>query len=141
MQKACILLLALVALSSAEHLGKNAQGIDIFKIDISLEPKYRFNETVTHFKKPLIVALQSYFALVPDYLLDVVGVIGKAIHWVHPEYYEEVDGMAYSLGIDTSAMMFMQYLYEFTAFCTSTVVRMEDGSIVHNRNLDFAFAP
>jgi hypothetical protein len=60
---------------------------------------------------------------------------------VQPEYFEEVDGMAYALEIDTPYIMFMQYVYEFSAFCTSSVVRMKNGTIVHDRNLDFAFSP
>ena len=42
--------------------------------------------------------------------------------------------------LDVATMMFMQYVYEFTAFCTSSVIRMKDGTVVHDRNLDFAFA-
>jgi N-acylethanolamine-hydrolysing acid amidase len=49
--------------------------------------------------------------------------------------------MAYALEIDTPYIMFMQYVYEFSAFCTSSVVRMKNGTIVHDRNLDFAFSP
>lgn len=29
-------------------------------------------------------------------------------------------------------------MYEFSAFCSSAVIRTKDGLIVHNRNLDFA---
>ena len=60
---------------------------------------------------------------------------------MNPEYFEEVDGMAYSLEMDTGIMMFMQYIYEFGAFCTSVVARLKDQTIVHDRNLDFPFAP
>ena len=35
----------------------------------------------------------------------------------------------------------MQYIYEFSAFCTSSVVKLQNGTIAHDRNLDFAFAP
>jgi len=47
--------------------------------------------------------------------------------------------MAKSLDIDVDALFFIQYVYEFTAFCTSSVVKMANGTIVHDRNLDFAF--
>jgi N-acylethanolamine-hydrolysing acid amidase len=78
--------------------------------------------------------------LVPDFLIDAIAVVGQAIQWIQPEYYEEINGMAYSLGLDTPYLMFIQYVYEFSAFCTSSVVRMQDGTIIHDRNLDFAFA-
>ena len=78
--------------------------------------------------------------MVPDFLLDIVGYVGKAIQWINPEYYEEIDGMSTYLEIDTATLMFMQYVYEFSAFCTSSVARLKDGTIIHDRNLDFAFA-
>lgn len=51
--------------------------------------------------------IDNYMALVPDFLLDLVGMIGRAIHWINPEYYEEVDGMAYNLEVDTGVAMFL----------------------------------
>ena len=94
-----------------------------------------------HYKPDLHNAISAYLALVPDFLLDVVGFIGRAIHYINPELYEEVDGMAYNAEVDTGTMMFMQYVYEFTAFCSSSIIRLPDGTIAHDRNLDFAFAP
>mmetsp|Transcript_12424 Transcript_12424/g.9030 ORF Transcript_12424/g.9030 Transcript_12424/m.9030 type:complete len:105 (-) Transcript_12424:465-779(-) len=34
----------------------------------------------------------------------------------------------------------LNYLYELQAFCTSIVTRENDGTIIHSRNLDFAFS-
>ena len=34
----------------------------------------------------------------------------------------------------------INYVYEFLTFCTSVIVRLPDGTIVHGRNLDFNFA-
>lgn len=36
--------------------------------------------------------------------------------------------------------MFLQYVYEIAAFCTSVVARTPENLVFHNRNLDFAFA-
>jgi len=33
----------------------------------------------------------------------------------------------------------LNYLYEFEAFCTSVVARQADGTVLHGRNLDFAY--
>lgn len=49
--------------------------------------------------------------------------------------------MAQALDLETNAIMFLQYINEFSAFCTSSVARMEDGTIIHDRNMDFAFPP
>jgi N-acylethanolamine-hydrolysing acid amidase len=34
----------------------------------------------------------------------------------------------------------LNYVYEFTSFCTSIIVKLDNGTIVHERNLDFDFA-
>ena len=102
-----LLLLSLILFTQAEHLGKNENGIDIFKIDLSLEPRERFKETSLHFKKPLHAVLESYLALVPEILVDLVGYIGQALYWLQPEYYQEVDGIAEAVNIDTPSMMFV----------------------------------
>jgi N-acylethanolamine-hydrolysing acid amidase len=81
-----------------------------------------------------------YLTLVPDFLLDAVSFIGAAIAHINPEYHEELEGMSYSLGIDTHLIFFLQYVYEFSAFCTSAIIKMTDGTIVLDRNLDFAFS-
>ena len=44
------------------------------------------------------------------------------------------------MDVDTPFVIFLQYAYEFSAFCTSAVIRTLDGTIIHNRNLDFADA-
>lgn len=137
-----LLLVLATALLSANgaHLGKNEHGIDVFSIDINQAPKLRFQEVSTFYKERVRIVLEHYLTLVPEILIDAVAWIGNGIRYLQPEYYEEIDGMAYALGIDTPFIMFMQYVYEFSAFCTSSVVRMADGTIVHDRNLDFAFA-
>ena len=60
---------------------------------------------------------------------------------VHPEEYEEIAGMGPALGLDPEVLLMAQYVYEFSAFCTSVIAYDKDGMIIHNRNLDFAFAP
>ncbi len=49
--------------------------------------------------------------------------------------------MGPALGLDSSVLLMAQYVYEFSAFCTSVIAYDNEGTIIHNRNLDFAFAP
>lgn len=131
-----ILLLLVVAstCSLGKYMGVNEYGVHRFSIDLNVEPRYRFKEPMTFFKKEIIKTIKCYLSLVPDFLLDFISKAGHIIHWINPEYYEEVDGMAYALEIDTGIMMFMQYIYEFSAFCTSVVARRPDGTIIMDRN-------
>lgn len=122
-------------------MGKNENGIDIFKIDLDKDAKHRFSETTVHFKKQIGVVLETFLTLVPDIVLDMIEYLGRALHWVNPEYYEEVDGIAYYLEQDIGPVMFMQYVFEFSSFCSSIIVKSKEGKILHDRNLDFPFSP
>lgn len=42
-------------------------------------------------------------------------------------------------GIKMSDFLVLNYLYEFEAFCTSIITKSADGTILHGRNLDFAY--
>lgn len=112
----------------------------MFTIDLNVAPKYRFNETSHFFKKEVHVVIDKYLSLVPDFLLFLVDGIGKIIYYIQPEYHEELEGMAYTLEVDTYLIFFLQYVYEFSAFCTSDVVKLPDGTLMLDRDLDFAFA-
>ena len=111
------------SIAHPEYLGDNDDGIEMYKIDMNLAPKYRFQETSLHYKDKVRKVIDAYLSFVPDILIDVINHVGSVIHWINPEYYEEVDGMAYNLELDTGLVMFMQYVYEFSAFCTSVVAR------------------
>lgn len=47
--------------------------------------------------------------------------------------------MAEIANIDTHLAVMLNYVYEFDSFCTSIVARLSDGTIIHQRNLDFYF--
>ena len=78
----------------ADYLGLNPQGMPIYTIDLDLPPRERFKETAVVYK-------EGYFTIEKLYL-HLVGPIGRAmIHlfaeafWVvHPEKWEEIQGMA-----------------------------------------------
>ena len=105
------------------------------------EPRDRFSEPAAHFKKQVHALLDNIVTFIPEFLIHVMSMFGKAIHWASPEYVEEVDGIAKNTEVDLGIVMFLQYMFEFTNFCTSTIVKTADGTIIHDRNLDFAFAP
>ena len=47
--------------------------------------------------------------------------------------------MAAIAGLDPNLALMANFAYEFVSFCTSMIVRMPDGTIYHERNLDFDF--
>lgn len=48
--------------------------------------------------------------------------------------------MAESISSNPKTMLLMQYIYELSAFCTSTIAYDSNGIIHHGRNLDFIFS-
>ena len=60
-------------------------------------------------------------------------------NYLYPEYYEELDGIAEVLETDTSFVILLSYILDLTSYCTSIVAKMKDGTLVHQRNLDFLF--
>ena len=48
-------------------------------------------------------------------------------------------GIAKILPVDRYFLLLVNYVYEYASFCTSLIVKMDNGTIVHLRNLDFPF--
>jgi hypothetical protein len=141
MLKVLVSLFAVASVASGEFLGMNPHGIPIFKVQLNDPPAKRFDETSLYFKGAVRKTIDAYLSLIPEVIFDIVDTIGGTIRWIQPEYYEEIDGMAAALDLNTNALMFMQYVNEFSAFCTSSIVKQPDGTIIHDRNMDFAFPP
>ena len=66
--------------------------------------------------------------------------MADALWATKPEHWEEIKGMAEAIGCGERFLLIMQYIYELSAFCTSTVAYDSSGMIHHARNLDFLFA-
>ena len=52
-----------------------------------------------------------------------------------PEYYQEVEGMAKYMNINTNLLLVIQFVYDLSSFCTSIVVAEPGtGNVIHARN-------
>jgi hypothetical protein len=56
-----------------------------------------------------------------------------------PEKYFEFEGIAEALGVPTSRIVLVNYVYEYVAYCTSIIAKQKEGTIMHMRILDFGF--
>ena len=50
-----------------------------------------------------------------------------------------MESLAQKIGLETYQTFFVNSIVDFSSFCTSIVARMENGTIIHARNLDFDF--
>lgn len=108
--------------AKADYLGLNPQGMPIYTIDLDLPPRERFKETAIVFK-------EAYFTIEKLYM-DLSSATGRAmihifasIFWeVHPEKWEEIRGMAEAIKGRETLMLLIQYVYELSSYCISTIV-------------------
>eukprot|EP01016_Furgasonia_blochmanni_P053147 TRINITY_DN8550_c0_g1_i2.p1 TRINITY_DN8550_c0_g1~~TRINITY_DN8550_c0_g1_i2.p1 ORF type:complete len:388 (-),score=49.05 TRINITY_DN8550_c0_g1_i2:35-1198(-) len=84
--------------------------------------------------KPLVLAGFK----VTDALLQKFAAI-VALHNFMPEHIAEIKAIAELSDIDYPTMLAYNLVYEYFAFCTSTITEDADGNIIHGRNLDYDF--
>ena len=120
-------------------MGKNEQGIDVFKINQDDAPNQRFIGVATKYKDKIVALLDQYEPYFPTVLLKAFEYLDWGIKWYHPQRYGEIEGMAQYAGIETHVALMVNYVYEFESFCTSIITRLNNGTILHMRNLDFDF--
>lgn len=117
----------------------NENELPVFKIDLNLEPRLRFKEPVEHFKSQITELLDKYQPLFPSAVVTAFKYLDWTIKWYHAERYQEIQGIAEVLGAEDHIVLMVNYVYEFTSYCTSIIAKQEDGTIVHMRMLDFSF--
>ena len=84
--------------------------------------------------------MNLYESYVPTIIMWAAEKISSFIHLNLRDYYLEVEGMAEAMEINTNILLIIQYIYELSSFCTSALVADRTGTVIHVRNLDFAFA-
>jgi N-acylethanolamine-hydrolysing acid amidase len=136
-----LICVATIALTDGKYLGKNKNGIKMYSIDLDLPAEQRFVDIGKDFKEPANYVINQYLELIPWPVQLIMKEVAGMFWWVQPEYYQELIGMSPGLGIDPKMILLSQYAYEFSAFCTSVLAYDSNGTIIHGRNLDFAFAP
>ena len=112
-----------------------------YNINLDLPPLERWREIVTDYA-PKIQAFRSYVLRsthLPAFFFNFVSYSHGARR--DPEYAEELQAIAQLSGMEFSMLYLINFIYEITAFCTSTIVRTASGKIIHGRNVDFPLSP
>lgn len=82
MNKILVLLFAVASVASATFLGKNENGIPIFKIQLDLPAERRFDETSIYFKDAVRKTMDAYLSLIPEFIFELVNIVGGAIRYI-----------------------------------------------------------
>ena len=113
-----------------------------FTIDLDLPPKDRFNE-VTNAMTPQIIDLaESYLAILPGPIKAIFNRPITQLLWYYNqnEKFEEIKGIVEAVNntdFTIGKLLTINSLYELESWCTSVIVRLGNGTIIHGRNLDF----
>lgn len=83
--------------------------------------------------------VHKYEPMFPTFVFNTFKYLDWGIRWYHPERYDEISGIAEEIGVNPSLALMLNYIYEFSSFCTSMIAKMDDGTLVHLRHLDFGF--
>ena len=116
-----------------------------FTIDLDLPPDQRFTEPTKAFRKDLIDVAHKYLSIIPSHIIQLFESSVTQNMWYYNQYekYMEIKGIYMAIddpSISFGKMLLMNSLYELESWCTSVIARMDDGTIIHSRNLDFAFS-
>jgi hypothetical protein len=65
----------------------------------------------------------NYHELLPQKAFDMFSRLPPSLSKMHPEYYQEMQGIQEVIGLRLEDTLALNYLYEFEAFCTSIVAR------------------
>jgi hypothetical protein len=57
----------------------------------------------------------------------------------NPEAFYSMESLAKIIGMETWQTLLVNSIVDFSSFCTSVIARMENGTVLHARNLDFDF--
>lgn len=111
----------------------------IYTVDLDLPPRERFKETAIVFKEHYFVIERLYMGYLTPVMRAVIHMFADVFWIVHPTYWEEIKGMAEAIEGKETLVLLIQYVYELSAFCTSTIAYDSTGLIHHGRNLDYPF--
>jgi len=116
-------------------------GLPEYVIDLDAPAEQRFAEPAMQYKDQILKLYQQY----ENSLYNVWGIQDQYVDmldygtwWSNQrDKYLEVQGIAKALGVKTSRVLMINYIFEFVTYCTSILAKQADGTLIHLRILDF----
>jgi len=113
-----------------------------YVLDLDGPAENHFDQIVNVYKQEL-QALITFFlnsSHIPPQILPLVNKVGEDLDkYVKQPFADEMRGIAKASGVGIGEILYMNFIYDLTAFCTSTVAQDSKGRIFHARNLDYGF--
>ena len=112
-----------------------------FTINLDEPPESRWNAVTKVYGAEIHSFRAQMIQLfkIPKEILALMEIQASALLAYLPEEYAgEIVGIAHSIGISVTDVIFINILYDITAACTSIVAQTMDNKIIHSRNLDYS---
>ena len=112
-------------------------------LNLDEAPELRWKQVGKDYGSQIVKARSQVIHLfkIPKAILELMETQSTAIEaYLPPEYAAEIVGLANTVGVSVTDMIFVNILYDITAACTSIVAQTSNNTIIHARNLDYALA-
>ena len=116
-----------------------------FTIDLDKAPIERFAEPSRAMADTIVEIMAAYLQMIPAPVVSLYESKLVKLFWYfnNNEKYNEILGIVQGVNrpsVTLGKALLINSLYELESWCTSVIVRMNNGTIIHSRNLDFDLA-
>ncbi|TNV77093.1 hypothetical protein FGO68_gene7739 [Halteria grandinella] len=113
--------------------------LPVFTLDFDEHPSTRYTALFTHYKAQLLQMETMFLHSVAPQYRDEFKEKAPLFKDHNPEAYYSMEALAQIIGMETHETLLVNSIVDFSSWCTSIVARMENGTIIHARNLDFDY--
>lgn len=108
----------------------------VYYVSLNDPPLTRWTHVQSEYASSIKTFAENYASQVSPLELDsVVEILKKG--YLNAELSQELQGLANTVNITYHQAIFLNLMYEWNAYCTSIVVRLLNGTVIHGRNLDY----
>ena len=126
------MLLILILLSQVQSF----RSPKVYEVNLNNPPETRWTHVQSEYAASIRSFAISYASTISSTDLSVlIDVLRKG--YLNPELSAELTGLANTVNITYNQAVFLNFMYEWNAYCTSIVVQLTNGTIIHGRNLDY----
>ena len=105
-------------------------------VSLNDPPETRWAHIQSHYAESIQLLAKTYCSQYSTWLQKALAFI-LDLHFFTREVKTELKTLVQVTNITYAQAAFLNFMYEYNSYCTSVIVRMENGTILHGRNLDY----
>ena len=108
----------------------------IYTVNLENPTSNRWTHVQAPYAASIKIFAESYASQVSSTeLIAIVDLLKNG--YLNPELSSEISALAETVNITYNQAVFLNFMYEWNAYCTSIVVNLTNGTVIHGRNLDY----